>query len=324
MENEDNENKTKTDAIVKKEDVQISSYMNPATVASFEALVDKLSRSTLAKPFIDKTYPLGEDGKPNYDLAPTESVNTSDMMMCLMIGSDLGMPPMIALSYGRSLNLEAVRKIEFGKKLGLDYSTALEKIYIWPSKGREVVYTAYDVVNKRLIDVGVTKDLLEDGTVSIARCLEIDKNIIVDYDSAKHIPVPYGTPENMYPEIIKIMAEKEPTKTVVAMKSSIRRASIKFTRVHAKTGAKETMKVSYNSQQAIDAGLLRGTKSDGSKSDGKDNWNSHEAAHLVKMCVVTGGRLIAPDALNQVYIAEELPIISKSDRNDYEEAQVVV
>lgn len=323
MEDEAKQKDDNGTGIIKKDSQEVSSYMNPATVASFEALVEKLSRSTLAKPFIDKTYPKDEDGKPNYDAAPIESVNTSDMMMCLMIGSDLGMKPMVALSYGRSLNLEAVRKIEFGKKLGLDYATSLEKIYIWPSKGREIMYTAYDVVNKRLIDVGVSKELLEDGTLNIARCLDIEKNVVVDYDPAKHIPVPYGTPESKYGEIITIMADRNPNKIVVVMKPSIRRASMKFTRVHNRTQREETITVSYSSQQAIDAGLLRGIKSDGSKSDGKDNWNSHEATHLIKMCVVTGGRLIAPDALNQVYIPEELPIITKADRDSYEEAQVV-
>ena len=323
MENEDKKKITTSTEVVKQEDAKVASYMNPAIVQSFEALVDKLSKSTLAKPFIDKKYPVGEDGKPDYEAVPIETVNISDMMMCLMIGADLEMPPMVALSYGRSLNLEAVRKIEFGKKLGLDYATSLDKIYIWPSKGREVVYTAYDVVNKRLIDVGVQKEILEDGTTQIARCLDISKDIVVDYDADKHLAVPYGTPSDKYPDIIKIMSDKFPEKIVVAMKPSIRRASIRFSRYSRITQKNEVITISYSTQQAIDAGLLRGIKSDGSKSDGKDNWNSHEATHLIKMCVVIGGRLIAPDALNGVYIREELPIIEKANRNNYEEVQIV-
>lgn len=49
-----------------------------------------------------------------------------------------------------------------------------------------------------------------------------------------------------------------------------------------------------------------GTKSDGTESKGKANWNTHPETHLIKMSIMLGGRIIASDKLNGIYVDSEL------------------
>lgn len=49
-----------------------------------------------------------------------------------------------------------------------------------------------------------------------------------------------------------------------------------------------------------------GTKSDGTESKGKANWNAHPETHLIKMSIMLGGRIIASDKLNGIYVDSEL------------------
>lgn len=299
-----------------------SSYVDVAKLQSIEALVEKLKDSTLARTFIDKKYPLGEDGKPDFDAIPTEVFNKGDMIMCLSLGAELGMTPAIALSYGRGLNLTAIKKIEYGKKLGLDYMTSLERIYVWSSGGKEIIYTAVEIVKKRLIEVGVVTKILNDGTKPIAMCKVLETGLIEEYDVRKHKLIPKGTNPAMYPAIIQAVIKENPELQAADLIPAVYKATVELTRVH-KNGKEETITISYSTLQAIEAGLLKGIKSDGSESKGKDNWNSHPMQHLIKMCIVIGGRLIAADVLNGVYIPEELPAKVNTDSTKFNNAEEV-
>ena len=79
-----------------------------------------------------------------------------------------------------------------------------------------------------------------------------------------------------------------------------RRALVELTR------GDESIAIPYTLQQAIDAGLYIGTKSDGTESKGKANWNAHPETHLIKMSIMLGGRIIASDKLNGIYVDSEL------------------
>lgn len=79
-----------------------------------------------------------------------------------------------------------------------------------------------------------------------------------------------------------------------------RRALVELTR------GDESIAIPYTLQQAIDAGLYVGTKSDGTESKGKSNWNAHPETHLIKMSIMLGGRIIASDKLNGIYVDSEL------------------
>lgn len=301
---------------------EVANYLDVSKLQQIELLVDKLENSTLARSFIDKTYPLGEDGKPDYEAQPIETVNKADMVLCLSLGAELGMSPAIALSYGKGLNLQAIKKIEYGKKLGLDYMTSMDKIYVWSGGGREIIYTAIEIVKKRLLECGIITEIIEDGTKPIAMCKVVETGIIEEYNPVKHKLLPKGTPPNMYSTIVDAVKKENPEIYVADLVPHIYRATVKLIRTN-KFGKEETITISYSTQQAIDAGLLKGIKSDGSESKGKDNWNNHPMQHLIKMSIMIGGRLIAADVLNGVYIPEELPVKVNTDSAKFNNAEDV-
>lgn len=322
MENEKPTEKDSKESVtqsIAKTNNEISTYLDVDKLQQIELLVDKLEKSSLAKTFIDKTYPLDKDGKPDYEAQPIETVNKADMVLCLSLGAELGMSPAIALSYGKGLNLQAIKKIEYGKKLGLDYMTSMDKIYVWNGGGREIIYTAVEIVKKRLLECGIITEIIEDGTKAIPMCKVIETGIVEEYNPIKHKLLPKGTPPNMYGTIIDAVKKENPEILVADLVPHIYRATVKLIRTN-RFGKDENITISYSTQQAIDAGLLKGIKSDGSESKGKDNWNNHPMQHLIKMSIMIGGRLIAADVLNGVYIPEELPIINK-DTSKFDNAE---
>lgn len=317
---------SKQDAVAKQELSNNSSYLNLSRIRELEDVVEAFKDSTLASQFIEKKYPRDEDGTIDTSAVPVEYFNKADMVMCLALGEELGMPPVVALSYGKGLNLKSVKKIEKGKKLGIDYATALEQIYIWGEGSKEIIYTSIHIVNTALTKAGIFREIIQNGSIPVIYCREIETGNIVKFDSDKHKDV-----------IISNLPKKEQDSVLNALKENgfiavnkfstpTYTAEVKLTRYNKNTKKEESISIPYSSQQAIDAGLLKGIKTDGSESKGKDNWNAHPSTHLIKMSIMIGGRIIAADVLNGVYIPDELPFIKNKVSNDsesFEDAEIV-
>lgn len=269
-----------------------------STINSFDELdkiVDRLASSkTYNSNFVIKVT--DKDGKI------TEEVDKASIANVLLLGNEFGFKPIESILLFRKLSTaDAVVKIHKGRDLGLSPMAALQNIYIWNSgTAKETVYTSIHVIYKCLHDAGVIKTVIEDGTKPIAEYYALDGSI-VDFDDSIHIAINTGI---------------SPTELQIALKAgriavkriTLHKACVKLTR------GQESIAIPYTSQQAIDAGLYRGTNSFGEKVDGKDNWNNHLAAHLIKMSVMNGARMIIGDKLQgSMYIAEELPMKEVED-----------
>ena len=94
----------------------------------------------------------------------TEVINIDNMVTCLLTGQELGLSPMTSLAYGRSLNLDAIQKVELGKTLGLSVTASLKNIFCFESGGTRQVYTGINVVegclNKHHIDIEIDEDFV--------------------------------------------------------------------------------------------------------------------------------------------------------------------
>lgn len=241
-------------------------------------------------------------------------VNRNAIMTCLLLGNELGFTPMVAVTFGKSLNREAAIKVERGKAMGLNPMAAMQNIYVFETSQTEIVYTGIHVVNKVLTDAGVKRKILEDGTKPyyIYRYCKADlRNEIVLYDETtkdQYVVINDGHNESWVDEQVK--AGKIPIYRVAT-----RRALVELTR------GDEVVAIPYTLQQAIDAGLYPGTKSDGSESKGKANWIAHPETHLVKMSIMLGGRIIASDKLNGIYVDSELPQVVKLAKEEIEEIE---
>lgn len=309
--------------------INTSEYLDVEGIIKLETIVELLKDSTLATQFIEKSSKLDEDGNV---IAGTEVVhfNKADMIMCLGLGASLGIPPYIALSYGKRLDIKSVKKVIKGQKLGLDYTTALEQIYIWGDGAKEIVYTSIHIVNTVLTRAGVKREVIKDGTIPYTMCTVFDTGKVVEFDASIHKAIPFGTPPNIAAEVaegIKTMvdANKQPLNLipVIKFRTAIYIAEIKLTRYNSHLKENEVISLPYSSQDAIDAGLLQGVDSYGNDVNGKGNWNAHRATHLRKMSIMNGARMIASDALQGVYIGEEISFVKDKENLEYTDVEEV-
>lgn len=226
-------------------------------------------------------------------------VNKSAIVTCLLLGNELGFTPMVSVTFGKTLDREAAIKVERGRSMGLNPMAAMQNIYVFSTSQEEIVYTGIHVVNKVLTDAGVKRKILEDGTKPFyiyRYCKKELANELVDYNKETKddfVVINDGHTADYIDE--QVQEGKIPI-----IRYATRRALVELTR------GDESIAIPYTLQQAIDAGLYVGTKSNGTESKGKANWNTHPETHLIKMSIMLGGRIIASDKLNGIYVDSEL------------------
>lgn len=226
-------------------------------------------------------------------------VNKSAIVTCLLLGNELGFTPMVSVTFGKTLDRDAAIKVERGRSMGLNPMAAMQNIYVFSTSQTEIVYTGIHVVNKVLTDAGVKRKILEDGTKPFyiyRYCKKELANELVDYNKETKDDFVVINDGHTADYIDKQVQEGK----IPIIRYATRRALVELTR------GDESIAIPYTLQQAIDAGLYVGTKSDGTESKGKANWNTHPETHLIKMSIMLGGRIIASDKLNGIYVDSEL------------------
>lgn len=226
-------------------------------------------------------------------------VNKSAIVTCLLLGNELGFTPMVSVTFGKTLDREAAIKVERGRSMGLNPMAAMQNIYVFSTSQDEIVYTGIHVVNKVLTDAGIKRKILEDGTKPFyiyRYCKKELANELVDYNKETKDDFVVINDGHTADYIDKQVQEGK----IPIIRYATRRALVELTR------GDESIAIPYTLQQAIDAGLYVGTKSDGTESKGKANWNTHPETHLIKMSIMLGGRIIASDKLNGIYVDSEL------------------
>lgn len=226
-------------------------------------------------------------------------VNKSAIVTCLLLGNELGFTPMVSVTFGKTLDREAAIKVERGRSMGLNPMAAMQNIYVFTTSQDEIVYTGIHVVNKVLTDAGIKRKILEDGTKPFyiyRYCKKELANELVDYNKETKDDFVVINDGHTADYIDKQVQEGK----IPIIRYATRRALVELTR------GDESIAIPYTLQQAIDAGLYVGTKSDGTESKGKANWNTHPETHLIKMSIMLGGRIIASDKLNGIYVDSEL------------------
>jgi hypothetical protein len=247
-------------------------------------------------------------------------VNKSAIVTCLLLGNELGFTPMVSVTFGKTLDRDAAIKVERGRSMGLNPMAAMQNIYVFSTSQAEIVYTGIHVVNKVLTDAGIKRKILEDGTKPFyiyRYCKKELANELVDYNKETKDDFVVINDGHTADYIDKQVQEGK----IPIIRYATRRALVELTR------GDESIAIPYTLQQAIDAGLYVGTKSDGTESKGKANWNAHPETHLIKMSIMLGGRIIASDKLNGIYVDSELhQVVSIANRQaedtEFEEVPV--
>lgn len=256
-----------------------------------------VNSDTFGSAFEKKVPVLDEEGNPKVDENNNKITkiikNKADVIAAIILGAELGIEPMAAITLGKRLDANAYIKVSRGKKLGLDPMTSLDLIHIISTKNGQVVSTGIPVIAGVLLKNGIKVEVLEDfEPIDIQYNSFKDKTRVV-YDPEKHIIINNITKEELESEL---KAGKIP----VVKKITDRRTTCVLTR-----DGQEPFRMSYTLQEAIDAGLYKGKNSDGEVVDGKDNWNKHPATMLRNRCITIAGRIIGADYLDGMYSNEE-------------------
>lgn len=284
---------------------------NINTFSQAEALAEWIAASPVFnKPF--EEFAITEDGKEQ------RIVNKNAIVTCLLLGNELGFSPMVSITFGKTLNRDAVIKVKRGEAMGLNPQAAMSNIYVFKTSQAEIVYTGIHVVNKVLTDAGVTRRIIDDASqpyyyYRYAKASMKGQEVLYnDQTKDDFVVINDGHPESWI------------DKQVEAGKIPIVRYMTRRALVELKRG-EEVIAIPYTLQEAIDADLYEGTKTNGDTSKGKSNWNAHPKTHLIKMSIMLGARIIASDRLNGIYIPDEIPTITRTINDDaeYVEAEVV-
>lgn len=225
-----------------------------------------------------------------------KEVNKSDVIAAILLGSELGIPPMAAITLGRRLNADSYMKVMKGKALGLDPISALQSVNIIETSNGDTIHTGVGVITKVLLDTKVKFIILEDFE-PIYEYKHIKSNQKVNYEQYKDniFVVDKFTPEEEFRK-----AEQE-SKICVFKTEVTKRTKIRFER-----SGFEPIEISYTLQQATDAGLFMGINSiSNEKVKGKANWNNHPATMLRNRTLTIGGRIICGDRLMNTYSNDE-------------------
>ena len=220
--NKENDNDKKP---IKSDSVSLNKdYSSLEGILLLETFVDKLENSTIASQFKEYEYDKDEDGNP---IESTKRIvfNKADMVMCIALGNELGIPPYIALAYGKQLNLKAVKKIEKGRKLGLDYASALEGIYIWGEGAKEIVYTSIHIVNSLLSRVGIKKEIINNGTKAVIRYTNPKTSEVFDAYDSRFKVIPKGL---TFAQISQVADKIEEAGSIPVMSSELYIGEVKL------------------------------------------------------------------------------------------------
>lgn len=263
-----------------------------------EELADYVVNSnTFGVHFEKKVVDTNEDGTPKLDKDNKEIYkvvkNKSDVIAAIVLGSELGISPMAAITLGARLNAKAYTKVMRGRKLGLDPMTSIDLIHVIPTKNGDTVSTGVHVISGVLLKNGIKFEYLKDFE-PVYDYVSIKTGKSIRYDESKHLAVDKNTTSE------EINEAKKANKEFVQ-----RRITNRVTTCVLKREGYKELTITYSIQDAIDAGLYRGINSDGQQVEGKDNWNKHPATMLRNRTLTIGGRIIGADYLDGMYSNEE-------------------
>ena len=269
-------------------------------LAMLEESISKLSDSSIIKKnFSSKN----EDGKT--------VVNTSDVVSCIMLGQEMGLPPAVSINFGNRLNTKSYFSVLRGRELGLNPITSMNKIYNITTKNGDIIYIAVDIINKAIIDSGTEIHIIRDNAPVITYKSITGKYLGHHYnicDNKGNLNDNIFIYKDGVTPLEKLTEANAANKLIIIPFGITNVTSIRLVR---KSNNMDII-FHYSLQDATDGKLYRGFHSslvdnNGKplRIDGKDNWNNHPTTHLRNRSLSIGGRIVVADKLQGSYNKEE-------------------
>ena len=275
-----------------------------ANLESAKNIAESIKNSNLGKNFetIDK------DNNP--------VINTDDIVAAILLGAELGLTPMKTLMLGRELNDKTYISIVRGRSLGLDEVTSMKNIHVFKTSGGSCIYVGVHIVSKILTDCKVDIQWIDDY-----------KTVYTYIDSALNMELDSEKVESNLDRYYIITDKTDVDKLQEAIKAGkkvLRRKSDKLTSAKFIRGDRQPVHIKFYLSEAVEAGLYKGVKSDGTAVDGKSNWNNYPSRQMRNRVIIYGGREVAADKLHGIYLPDEVSSISsKFNDNDVEDVEVI-
>jgi hypothetical protein len=283
---------------------------------SFDEFAEYILNSEYRKQF--EKVVLNADGKQ------IKIAEKGDIIACLALGHELGIPPMSSVALGKQLNAKSYFSVIKGKELGLNPVTSISKIYNIETSQGSILSLAVDIVVKVLHENGCQLDYVIDyKLVPIYRLVEAKiyvghyyniHDLNGDLNSEYFIYEKGNTKPDEVSKAVedkKIIIQKIGYSHVTGLR--VIRPKINFDKVFF-----------YSLQDAIDAGLYNGFHSSNVDKDGKpiytagrSNWNNHPTTMLRNRVTSIAGRVAVADKLQGSYDHyEAMEILNVSKEED--------
>lgn len=224
-----------------------------------------------------------------------------DVVSCVLLALELGIPPMTALQLGTKLNGNAALSIQKGRELGLDWLTAIENVHVIPTKNGMITTLGVHIITSIINQMGITYKIIGNNIplynyIATDGSAVTEKDIILNPDRY-HI-VSRTTAENVE-EMKRMKEEKETLGIMIVMKTntvSDYGSFVEFT----KEGNKHRFGYTYS--DAIQAGLYDPKN----KALSKDNWWNHPGTMCLNRTFSIAGRILASEKLKRSYLSDEI------------------
>jgi hypothetical protein len=287
---------TSNSNIVKASDLFIASLKEAEAIADYV-----INSDTFGVSFEKRVDVLDENGKvildENGDHVTKLVKNKSDVVAAIMLGKELGIEPMAAITLGKNLNVNAYMKVMEGKRLGLSPAAALSKVHVINTSNGPVVHTGINVISGVIAKSKVKMTFIKDAEPVYGYISYKDK-VVVDINTL---------PEDSYYVVSAASDPNDVGKAVSAKKLLLKKQIVdKVTTIKFERDGFNPITISYSLQKATDAGLYKGISTDGEVVTGKSNWNNHPETILRGRVITIGGRIICGDYLAGIYSTEEV------------------
>lgn len=281
-----------------KEELALEKFKNPTSTSSTPGikklnLVDAIKEAELIADYVMKSETFGKVFEKR-DKDGKVVKNKSDIIAAIITGRELGLSEMASITFGKQLDRHAFFKVMKGASLGIDPITSLDVINVISTSNGDIIHTGINVIASALLKSGIRFEFTEDAKKEYVYCRTKDGEEVGAELKDKYFVI---TPKTTK-EAIKKATEKGDIFVYKKLKD------IKTT-VRLERDGHPPLVLTYTRNQAIDAGLYKGTKSDGTTSDGKPNWNNHLETMLRNRALTIAGRLYGADVLQRTYSHEE-------------------